>query len=109
MIYKKPIHVCHRCLTAEQRVGKDWRCPNDGEPITHHAAEKYCPLGKYRVGPGDVLARIFYRTGIRRIVARWSIITGKQCDCKGTQIAINNSWEKLLRRWFGSKPNPPAE
>jgi hypothetical protein len=69
-------------------------CLIDGRNIIDHAKEAYCPLGKFRLGPGDILAAAFHRLGIRRM---WLKLRGKSgCSkCAKRQTWMNRLWARL--------------
>jgi hypothetical protein len=97
------ISVCHRCRQARKLDGcaGSCPCPIDNCDISEHAQERYCPLGKYRLGPGDVIAFVSHKTGLWRLWHWWNRITDEHCsDCKGRQLELNHWWERLIRRWF---------
>lgn len=107
----KPIHHCQRCVREHGTACCGaCPCPIDGADITVHALELYCPIGLFKMGLGDRLARLFHFTGIRRafLWAIW-ILSGRpnkevQCGCKLRQLALNTRWARVkeaARRLWG--------
>ena len=43
-------------------------------------------------GLGDTIAKITKATGIKKVVDKWSAITGKDCGCKKRQESLNNAF-----------------
>lgn len=82
------LEICIRCKHRQKRCAGVCLCTVDSIPIRNHAAEGYCPLGRYRLGPGDVIAIITHRTGIQWIIRK--LRRGKPCGgCKERQIKLN--------------------
>lgn len=82
------IGVCSVCDKSQRGCKGPCACTIDGKDIMQHAAERYCPLGKYRLGLGDVVARITHATGIQAVMRR--LTKKKPCGgCKKRQLALN--------------------
>jgi hypothetical protein len=61
-----------------------------GKDIRGHAAERYCPAGRYQLGLGDKVAGVLHRTGIGPAYKKLrSKVTNKPCGCSGRQHALN--------------------
>lgn len=93
------IFKCHKC---ERRNGSF--CGIDKAIISEHASERYCPLGKYKLGLGDVIAMLIHWTGLRPYAVTmmtdirlanciWQAseqsCEAVTCGCKETQIKLN--------------------
>jgi hypothetical protein len=85
--------LCARCPHSQRGCQGPCACTVDGRDILEHAAEGYCPLGRYKLGPGDVLAIIFHRTGIRWLVG----LLWASCGCESKQKWLNRVWKRLRR------------
>ncbi len=85
------IPFCHHCLNRQQECdGGMCTCTIDGKDIADHANEGYCPIGNFRIGLGDFLARLFHRTGVKAVV---NTVTGGNCGCKKRQMDWNRTVE----------------
>jgi len=77
------LHVCHRC---QRRNGGD--CTIDGVGIIEHARQRLCSIGRYKLGLGDIIAAITYRTGIQWLLRKMRRKPG--CGgCKARQMKLN--------------------
>jgi len=75
-------YLCkHRAIFDGRMCGIDWK------PQKEHIEQRYCPLGRYRLGLGDVIAMITHRTGIQWVLRK--IRQGKPCGCKARQVKLN--------------------
>lgn len=80
--------VCATCKHSARKCSGPCPCTIDGADIMQHAQERYCPLGKYKLGLGDVIAIITHRTGIQWLLRK--ISRKPTCGgCKGRQIKLN--------------------
>jgi hypothetical protein len=94
--------ICHRCphVQPPPYSGK-CACTIDGRDILDHAKDRYCPLGRFRLGLGDWIARVLTATGLRPLLARMALdialcnapwlADGQQptCGCAERQTALN--------------------
>jgi hypothetical protein len=88
------IVVCAKCVRAAgQSCSGACPCPDDGQEIRQHAAEGFCPRGKYGLGLGDTIARFTYATGIQAAV-------GPCGGCKDRQKKLNR--KKKAKRFSHS-------
>ena len=85
----KPILICHGCQRRNRVNERTVVCTIDGKPLHEHAAERYCPEGRYELGLGDKIAAVLHKTGIAGIVKR---ITRKPCGCKKRQQKLNEAF-----------------
>jgi hypothetical protein len=81
--------ICHRCPQRQRDCRGGCDCTVDGRDITAHARERHCPEGRFRLGLGDMIARVTHLLGIQRLLRRrkW------RCGCAGRQNRLNG--------WFG--------
>ena len=86
------IQICQGCDKSSRNCNGPCPCTIDGQDILRHAQERYCPLGKYRLGLGDIIAIITHRTGIQWLLRK--IRRKPTCGgCKGRQIKLNQLTE----------------
>lgn len=80
--------VCATCHHSQRQCKGKCACTIDGKDIMEHIAERYCPIGRYKLGLGDVVARITHATGIQALTRK---MKGKRgCGgCKKRQLRLN--------------------
>jgi hypothetical protein len=91
-----PAELIGVCLTCPNRMKPDARhvsaCSIDSRDIREHAHARACPIGRYQLGVGDLLAVLFNRLGVRRVADLWTRLTKRPCDCSGRQAKLNARW-----------------
>lgn len=98
------VATCSKCPHSSRNCRGPCPCTIDGADIIQHAQERYCPLGKYRLGLGDIIAMLIHWTGLRPYaVAMMTDIRlanciwqasersceAVTCGCKEKQLALN--------------------
>lgn len=80
---------CHQCPKRQRPCNGPCACTLDGVDIIDHAEQRYCPAGRYRLGVGDVVARLLYLTGVRAVYLRFR--KTKTCgECQARQTSMND-------------------
>lgn len=86
------IAVCSRCKHSARNCRGACPCTIDGVDILKHAEERYCPIGRYKLGLGDIIAKLTHATGIQKFVK--AVTRKKSCGgCKARQMAMNRQRE----------------
>jgi hypothetical protein len=84
------IGTCHRCPDRQRPCDGPCACTIDGRDIRDHAAERYCPAGRYQLGLGDKVAGVLHRTGIGPAYKKLRRkVTSKPCGCQKRATALN--------------------
>lgn len=95
------IHICHRCTRRQRPCAGRCVCLVDGQDVLEHAATAYCPLGRYRLGMGDLLARGLHVTRLARLAVLWREMTGRECRCGQRQGELNGRWAGMWQWIIG--------
>lgn len=94
--------ICRACPHRQRKCAGRCPCKIDGVDSSKHAEERYCPLGKYRLGFGDWIARLLEWLKVRKLAAKmmgqvaecnrcWQRDPDAEaiCGCKERQLAAN--------------------
>ena len=78
-----PNHVCNTCKS--QWVSG----PPTADSRTPVLLDIISPPASHSRGLGDTIAKFTHATGLDKVAALYSKVTGKDCGCKGRQDALN--------------------
>ncbi len=88
---------CHRCPHRSPPpyagVCLCLHDPKNPVDIIERSASRYCPAGKFKLGLGDLIARVLHFTRLNRLKPR------KHCGCKDRQLWLNRVSQWSVTKW----------
>lgn len=99
--------ICLRCPSRGKPVG-DGSCfclfdPAKPIDIRERVESLICPAGKFKLGLGDLVARVLVFTRLNKLAKVKEWITGKPCKCGETQLRWNERFP-VARLMFWRRP-----